>query len=374
MDADLGGAYESVTLDGLTVTSNGESADEMTENLSQSQEKPKDGPPPDPEAEEAEKVSRAARELGKKGGQAAAEARKAAEDETDEEKPAKPLGKPRDDPRARMLEATRKESEAKKALQAERQERERDRQERERLAAEVRELRQRIEQPATVPQPSPARQPPPQTAAPDDPADPRPVEDQFNTYAEFVEARARWAARQEYETRRAQAWQARQEQEYHARVNGAVETFNQRLSKASEETPDLMDRISPEILALRPSFALQRGEQATAHTVIANEILGSERAPALMLHLTEHPEDFQRIAALSSPLAIAKEVAKLEARLEAAPAGISSPAPSSKANPPIRPVIGSPQAVDGDSEDEPFEAFVRKHNARDQSRRRAPAR
>jgi hypothetical protein len=106
---------------------------------------------------------------------------------------------------------------------------------------------------------------------------------------------------------------------------------------------------------------------------IADELVfSSENAPALMLHLSEHPDELQRIATLSSPRAVTREMAKLAARLEAASAGVSSKPEPSKAKPPVRPVTGSPHAADPTdvSEEMPFEEHVKRMNARDRSAQR----
>lgn len=370
-DATVSGPFESFTHEGLTISSNSETAEDIKANLTESAEKPLDGEEPDPEKEEAARVSKAASELGRKGGQAAAEKRaKAGENdalEGEEEQPKakeKPLGKPRDDPRARMLEATRKESEAKKLLATERQERER-------LAAENRELRaaheaRQREQPAAPKLERPT--------LPEDPSDPRPYETdpRFKTYEDFVEARARWAARQEFSERRREAERQFMASARDQHIVGAIGAFNKRLDDAGDS---FRDQIAPEVLALQPSFTMRPGERPTALTCIADELISSEHAPALMLHLSEHPEDLQRIAALSNSRDVSREMAKLEGRVSAAPAGNSErPATSSKAKPPVRPVTGSPTPASDDVDDDtPFEVHFRKMNARDKSRGRGHA-
>jgi hypothetical protein len=361
-EADVGGApYASFTSDGLTVASNDETAEDIRANL-ESEEKPKDGDPSDPEQEEADRVSRAAAELGRKGGKAAAEKRAAAPDkaeaeaEIDEGEPRaeKPLGKPRDDPRARMLEATRKESEAKRALADERRERER-------LAAEVRELRARVEAP---PAPAPS-------AGRGLPGRPKPTEDEFDNYGDFVDARARYAMQEEFETRSRAAEEQSQANARLQEIGSAVTAFRARLAEAKRADPEFADKLSPDLTNLQPTFTLAPGQSVGSHNIIADEIVSSEHAPDLMLHLTEHPDDLQRIAALSNSREIAREMAKLEARLDAATSGTSSRRETSKAKPPVRPVTGSPTTANPEDmdDDTPFETHVRRMNARDGHRR-----
>jgi hypothetical protein len=104
-------------------------------------------------------------------------------------------------------------------------------------------------------------------------------------------------------------------------------------------------------MELSTSFQLEKGQAPTAPNWLADEfILSPEQAPALMLHLTEHPEEFQRLVALPTRREVTREVTRLAARLEAATAG-ASPEPEkqvSKAAPPVRPVTGAPYIADAE--------------------------
>lgn len=335
--------------------------------------------------EEKPDTSKAAAELGRLGGEAAAkkraadarEAKKAelaeeqeekqeakpadeekgeakTEEAKDEPKPGeKPLGKPRDDPRARMLEATRKESEAKKALAAERAERERDRAEMQHLRAEFDALK-RGEQPEAQAKPKIF-----------DPSKPEPED--FDDYGAYLDARDEWNMRR-LDDRRRQESAASERDEHFA---SQAETF---VSKIKEALPDFKERIAPEILELKPHFQLARGESPTGENFLASELFYEpETAPAIMLYLSEHPDEFQRIAALSNPRAVSREVAKIEARLEAAIAG-NSPEPEktvSKASPPIKPVSGAAYVAESDEYKEgmSFDEYARLRSKQVKARR-----
>jgi hypothetical protein len=67
-----------------------------------------------------------------------------------------------------------------------------------------------------------------------------------------------------------------------------------------------------------------------------------------MLHLSEHPDELQRIAALTTPRAVSREMAKIEARLEAATTGDPSSKREevSRAAPPVKPVAGKPYVTE----------------------------
>lgn len=399
-----------VAVDGFQITSNQESAEEMVEALS----------PRDPEAEyrprvlvskgekveetdpEKLRVSKAAAELGKAG--AAARAAKpepkegkdagterlaeidkirkrtggkpiATEGEGDEEQDGdeqvdetdgkKPLGNPRHDPRARVAQATREAKEAREAAAAERAKRE----EVERKLAEAEKAR-------SAPAPKPAEAQPQAPPAPrqDAPgADPQPKVEDFKEWEDYVEARTRWAARDEHrklqqETLRQQVTQ-RAAHEYTKRVVDAATAFQGRIKDAGGD--DFVASLHPDVAGLKLSeIARAHGEDITAHHVIADEIFTSEHGPALMKHLSDHPDEFQRLATLQTPRDIAREVAKLEDRLSAATAGTSvAPLPVSKAKPPVKPVTGSPHTDVEPGDDDSYESHVAFHNAKDRRKR-----
>jgi hypothetical protein len=273
----------------------------------------------------------------------------ASEDEQDERpEHERPLGKPRHDPRARMLQATRQAAEAKRerdALAAEKA----------RLEAELAELRK---PPAAPSQPTPR----PGTQAD---GDPEPQEDQFENYRDYVKAQARWEARQEFAARQQEAHQREQAVRIEAALEKRVTGFREKIETFAKADPTFAERVSPEILDLKPLSMLERGERPTVWNAIAEEIVGSADAPRLMLHLSEHPDDLQRLATLG-PRDLVREIARIETRLDAVTAGAAPPAVS-KAKPPVRPVTGSPHAAvsDIDSDEVPFDEYVVKANARD---------
>jgi hypothetical protein len=364
--SDTPAPYASVESDGFKVTSNSKSVEQLTEDLKLTpEETPTEEVPAEPAKDpEAERLAKAAAELGKKGGEATAAKKrglehpgagpqKADSEEADANDPSgeaaadKPLGKPRDDPRARMLEATRAAAELKRQVAEERRERER-------LAAEVAALRAG-KQEAPPPKPN---------------GDAEPQQADFETYEDYVKATANYVARkaaaEHYEKQRQEAERRYMATAYQTAIESKIAEFQGRLRKTAETDPELMDRISPEVIGLQPSFTLAQGERPGPTNVIADELISSEHAPALMLHFTEHPDDLQRIASLRTPRDIAREMAKLEARLDAATTATSPKPQVSKANPPVRPVTGAPHTVDAEpGPDASYEDFKRYWNARE---------
>jgi hypothetical protein len=348
----------SATHDGFTVSSNSESADEIKANL-EATEKPLDGEGADPKKEEADKVKRAASELGKKGGEAAAKARaekkdsQAEEDEGEDESVDTPkdekLGKPRHDPRARVMEATRKEAEARRQLAAEREEKAQ-------MAARLERLEKIAARVAPEQEEQPSRQ-----AQNGNGADPRPEANDFDDYADFTEARARWAAREEFRQQRQHAEVQHRARSYADAVTKHVNTFSERI----KSDPEAIERIDPQLLELRPTFVLGPGERPTAANGVADEIMGSENALAIMLHLSENPDEIQGLMALPNQHAIARAIAKIEAKLGDSPTRQEKSAPASKAKPPVKPVHGAAPALDDDvSDDISFEQHMARMEAR----------
>lgn len=353
----------STNVGGWTVeTNSGQSAEAISANLLPDEQKEE----PDP--------SKAASELGKLGGKASAKARAKAEEaakkadqlaleaesepekpeieakeaesegeaeaevEAEQEKPEKPLGKPRDDPRARMLEATRKEAEAKRALAAERAERERERQEIAQLRADLEALKRGkpAEEPQAAPKPSG-----------------KPNADDFDSYEAYLDARDEWNRKQYQE-----------ETEKRQRQSETDRQLDEMFGKFIEATSEIAETIKDTVGQLQSSWQLKPGERETARNWLANELLlaptdySPEMARALALHLHEHPDDLQRIVTLKSPRAVTRELTSLVTRLEAATAG-TSPEPEkpvSKAPPPIKPVSGASYVAESDGP-KPGESF-----------------
>lgn len=391
-----------VSVDGWDISGTDESASDMLEGLSGPDEaainaphiKVDRGQPVEAE-EPKEGLSKAASELGKKGGEAAAKAKaKAAreakkeakaddgdeddsvhragsertagaeaktevsEEETESgatseaQEPSK-RGNPRHDPTARVAEATRQAKEARE--RAERAER------------EASEYRYRLEQAERAKQPA-------QEARPAPSEDAEPQEGDFENYSDYVKA----LARHEYKTA---AREAQQQYQVHAqaaahvqRVTQTADAFKAALAKAAESDPELHEKLAPEVMNLGPSFMLEPGVRPGPHNWIADDLLSApDRAPGLMLYLSEHPAEFQRIAALSSPRAVTRELAILSVKLsDAATNGTSSERRVSKAKPPVTPLTGSPHtASDLPDDEDDYDTHVRKMNALEkrQSRR-----
>ena len=362
---------------GFEVTSTHESADEMVSALTPKEDSPDPRVLVDkgvPVEKEKTGLSKAASDLGKEGGKAAAKARQAekkyggktvaemkaaheaaksklaaeargsddAPEPEDEPEPEEAedrdehpkLGKPRNDPNARVAQAIRRAKEAETEAANARRE-----------AADARARLEAAERARTAPAAQDQRQTPQEAAR----ASEKPKEEDFPTYAEFVDALTDWKVdqRAQKDQREYRAHQVAAREAQH--VDGLIKGWNGTLEKAAKDDPGFMDAITPALEAIGlPSRLLPSGHEPNALSWIADDLFSAqERAPALLLYLSEQPDEIQRLAALSSPRAITRELAKIENRLDAATTGTSSEREVSKANPPVTPVTGSPAVADG---------------------------
>jgi len=124
----------------------------------------------------------------------------------------------------------------------------------------------------------------------------KPIIDDFETEAEFHEALGRWSAKMELHEQEASR------QEKSEQPEKQVETEQDRINRIKtlgEETyPDFMDVVSA-IPLTKETF-----EAAS----------DSDHAIEILYHLGENPELAQKISGLKAPLAIAREIGRIEAQ------------------------------------------------------------
>lgn len=298
-------------------------------------------------------ISKAASELGKKGGKAAAKARakqaheqekaevgkaepgpeiderEGAAEELDEGED-KPLGKPRDDPRARVQQVTREHAETKRQLEAERREKE-----------EMRRRLDEIERRTRTPEEQEAERRRDDSRKPPTPPA-KPQAEDYDDYEKYLDARDEW----NLERGRHEAAVHTRAREHADRVTGIMGTYREAVQKHFGEDREFLGKFSEEVLGLRSSLVLDRGEAPSGRNWIADELVMSpDSAARMMLFFTEHPEELQRVASLRTPREVTREMAMLYKALDAATAGASSEGrPVSRAKPPVVPVPGGPAA------------------------------
>lgn len=158
----------------------------------------------------------------------------------------------------------------------------------------------------------------------------KPSPESFETHAEYVEALTDWKIEQRDKAIKEQAAKAQLETE-HGKL---IQAHSQRVQAFAEKTPDYDETI-------------MNLDDVPVTAAFEQIILESENGPALLYELAKDPKEAKRIARLS-PLAAARELGKVEARLTAhaqEPRKQESK-PVTKAPRPIAPVGGKGASVD----------------------------
>lgn len=177
-----------------------------------------------------------------------------------------------------------------------------------RAAAETR-LRELEARGGNVPPPPPASE-----------AEAAPVLENFQTYEEYADARAQWVARREFQS------QMRARNEAMAResaTNRAIEIrANWETAEATfKGTVDDYDEVMAD-----PSVKFTES--------VSLALLDSDKGPELAYYLKKHPDEAQALSQ-ASPVAAARMIGRLEAKLTAAP---PPPASVTRTPPPPTPV------------------------------------
>jgi hypothetical protein len=147
----------------------------------------------------------------------------------------------------------------------------------------------------------------------------KPKPEQFTTTEEYVEALTAYKADEIFRTSTQESESQRREAEQRQRHQSVVSSYQERVEQAMDKYPDFED------VAYSPDVPITNAMAAT--------IQESEKGPDIAYFLGKNPAEAQRIAKLS-PFLQAKELGKLEAKLESAPA----PVKTSNAPPPINPI------------------------------------
>ena len=308
------------------------------------------------EPTEEERVSKAASELGKKGGKAAAEARKAAGEPAKPEVEAKPAEAPEKAPEVAEDAEEGKPSRAQARIQQLARERNEERQARRELESRLARLEAQQAPPAE-PKAEPARKP-----------NGKPAPDQFETYEEYVEALTDHKMEERIQRLTEQAEEQRAVKARVDEISGKLDGFRKRI------TPDVLERVDPRLLDLKPSFEVAPGEPLGPANALADELIESEVGPQMMLYLTQNEADVISLFKSPNRLAFAKAFARLEAKVggQAVPEPTSAPKETySQAKPPVRPVTPSAAGEEDVDGIEDFDEYMKRANARDARLRRA---
>lgn len=223
----------------------------------------------------------------------------------------------------------------------------------------------------------------------------KPKTDEFPSFAAWVEQhpdanesddplrdynKAHYAHMREQERQQEADQKVTEQNEQTFKVKAAA--FSERLDKAIEADKEVLSRINPRLMQVRPYGQLTKADKDLIRAIadpverdrvafecfLAEQWIDSDHAVPILEYLSD-PKEFQRLATLP-PNAVIRELAKREAGFTAASPKDSGPVveskPASKAQPPIKPLGGAPRVPDDEgSEEEPVESFIRRENSKD---------
>lgn len=162
----------------------------------------------------------------------------------------------------------------------------------------------------------------------------RPKVDDFEDYEAYVEALTDFKVNQRAESMQAEN---RKQQEQQAQTQ-RQQQFQTRVTEFSQEHPDFWE------VAGNPSVPISQP--------IVDAAMESDMGPQVLYHLGQHPDEAAKLSGLS-PVAVAREVGRLEARLQLPPQPKASQAPD-----PIEPVGGGGETATKDPEKMSMDEFM----------------
>lgn len=189
------------------------------------------------------------------------------------------------------------------------------------LQRQLDELNAKLAPPPAQPKPGEAAAngaKPEQTTAPAvDENEPQP--DDFETYGEYVKALTEYTA----EKRQTEALKAERDRLAQATHNNRIEQWKEKLTDARTRYSDFDAKMNADV---------------TVTPAMRDVLFDSEAGADLAYWLGSNPQEAARIAALQSPLAVARELGKVEAGLKTA--AVSAPKKTTSAPPPPSSVRG----------------------------------
>ena len=164
-----------------------------------------------------------------------------------------------------------------------------------------------------------------------------PTREQFDSYEEFIEARAAYRAEKAVETKLRAIEEQRTQQAAQAKQAEAQRQWQTRMAEAAEKIPDFVDVLGQSTAPSTPTMM--------------QAIIESDAGPQVAYYLAQNPAEAARIASLS-PASQAREIGKLEDR-------VTKPAKASSAPEPIKPVGSRSQVSDLLSDKLPFDTWAK---------------
>lgn len=170
------------------------------------------------------------------------------------------------------------------------------------------------------------------------------VED-YDDYGKYAKDVAKWEVKQAT----GEFSKSQSEAVNRVLVEKARDDFRERLETFSEKHDDF-DELVEEVGPIIKGAALE-------------SLIESKHGPEIIYHLAKNPEEAERISKLS-PLAAAREIGRIEARLEEKPVKKTTSAP-----PPAKTVSGNSTANNTPSDNDSTETWIKKEAARMHAKR-----
>lgn len=157
----------------------------------------------------------------------------------------------------------------------------------------------------------------------------KPKPEAFDTHSEYVEALTDWKTEQKFKEHD----QKLEQSKLLSAQAKANETHAERVKAFAEKTPDFQE-------------TLESLEDVPSSPAVREVIITSENGPELLYELAKNPDEAKRIALLG-PLAAAREMGKIEARLSSSKTSEQKQDPKkiSQAPKPLAPVGGAGKAT-----------------------------
>lgn len=151
------------------------------------------------------------------------------------------------------------------------------------------------------------------TLSQEKPDDKEPTLDKFDSFDEYVAAKAEWVAAKKIESALLEREQREKEQNAARERQATLESWDKRVKDATAEMPDFEDVLENSDVPMTP--------------VMQDAIMDSDVGPKLAYYLATNPEEAMKIVAMS-PIAAIRAIGRIEEKLAAPVAKKTTSAPA----------------------------------------------
>lgn len=158
-----------------------------------------------------------------------------------------------------------------------------------------------------------------------------PKAENFDSYEDYLDARAEFIADRRFEDRARQSETERRTQEHADATTRRITGFTEKLAKARESDAAFDSKVNPYLLQeVVPAFALRPGEPVTPANVLLQEIVDSPVSAELLVYLStpEGIEAWNAAVKADSPAATIRAFGRIEARFLSGGKAAEAPAPA----------------------------------------------